>query len=632
MRYGKLTVSLFTLLFAAMAVILWAWEPRIEVAPVALTLHTEGHEETITCWENEEGVYFLFLPSYAEHASVQLQTHAREVRIDGRLVENGMSCETFLPNTPYSFAFSTRDGEENSVLVILQSENLPTLHLETGSGDMDYIHGKKGNQEAGLMRLYSKNGEQIYTGNLDAINGRGNDWLIPKKSYSLQLAAAADLLGMGQAEKWILLSNAIDASHLRNKLIYDFSQAVGLEYSPESQWVDLYLNGEYAGVYLLCERNEFHDQRISLAGEGKYLVSMDHQWRLEQNGRPFVTTQSGYAFRVHESQLDEQTLQQRLQSVESAIAAEDGRDPLTGKQWTELIDLDSWVKKYLVEEIFGNGDAGAISQYYYGSADESPMYAGPVWDYDVSMGNSQGRRGGDPQSIFAGRSRVRSNIGLSWLYEVSQKDAFYDRMVEVYREECLPLLDQFLHKKLDEYIGQIAQASVLNQLRWESIGASQVSVFDEAENIRAFMEARVAFLNQLWLEETQFYRVLIDADDGRGTICFAVPPGQQIPYLPDYDPAPEILGWYAVGAEEPFDITQPIRKDMEIVLRRLQPELPEEASEEPEDDDTKVPLKYAPFVLLLGILGIVWFVDGKKQWRKAAAENQEMLVEKGSFR
>jgi hypothetical protein len=564
MRYGKITVCLFTLLFAAVAVVLWAFEPQTETMPINLILSSGGKEETITCWGNEAGEYFLFLPSYGDLASAEFRADAGEVILDGRAVTDGMSCGNLVLDTPYSFSFDTAKGRVSTVLTVTRSKNLPTMYIDTGSGSMDYIHGKKGNREAGRMRLYTQEGELAYMGNLDAMNGRGNDWLIPKKSYSLRLASGADLLGMGRAEKWILQSNAVDASHLRNKMVYDFADAMGLAYSPESQWVDLYLNGEYAGLYLLCERNELHEQRIALEGEETYLVSMDIAWRMEKNGKSFVTTDSGYAFRIHDSLQSEQTLRQLLQSVENAISAEDGRDPVTGKHWTELIDLDSWVRKYLVEEIFGNSDGGAISQYFYGNSISGKMYAGPVWDYDISMGNARSSGGSGPRSIFASRPRVLSNISLSWYYELYRQEAFYERMVQLYQEECIPLLDRLLNEQLEIYCAQIAEAAGMNRMRWNMPDA-----LEETGHICRFMEERVAFLNQLWLENQTYYTVLIVPDASRNTICHAVRPGERISALPDYEPSRDVLGWYDAATEQPFDITQPIYEDTVVYLKQL---------------------------------------------------------------
>lgn len=610
MRYGKITVFLFTLLFAAAALALWALEPGMETMPLALTLTSAGEEKTVNCWKNEAGEYFLFLPSYAEPASAQFQVYGDDVRIDGREIKTGMFCEALALDTPYSFSFLSEAGMVETVLTVNRSKNLPTLYIDTGSGSMDHIHGKKGNQETGRMCLVTPDGALAYTGELDRINGRGNDWLIPKKSYSLQLSAGTDLLGMGLAEKWILQSNAFDGSHLRNKLAYDFAGVLGLEYSPESRWVDLYLNGEYAGMYLLCERNELHEQRVSLEGTGAYLVSMDVGWRLEQNNKPFLKTESGLAFRIHDSMLGDAELRQQLQSVENAVCAEDGMDPLTGKHWTELIDLDSWVRKYLVEEIFGNSDGGAISQYFYGSGQGMTMYAGPVWDFDVSMGNSQVSRVREPEVIFAGSSQIWSHIDLSWYYELCQRELFRESLAEVYREDCLPLLDVFLNGWMEESVSQIERAAEMNQLRWGDLGAYQTGAREEAENIRSYMESRIGFLNQLWLEQEPFYRVLVDAGDGSFVTCYAVRPGEQLPDLPEYEPSSDILGWYVDGTDMPFEITQPILEDMTIVLRRVGPE-----NADGEAADTGSAIQYAPFALLLGTLMAVCLLD-RKRWSR----------------
>ncbi len=611
MRYGKITVYLFTLLFGVLALLLWAFEPPVETVPIEIVVTAAGEERTVSGWQNEEGQYFLFLPCYADLSSAHFRIHARNVRIDGRPAEDGMSCEDFSLNKGYFFSFDSPEGPVEAELILVRSENLPTVYVDTGSGTMEYIHGKKGNQEAGRMSLYLPDGTLAYIGNLDAVNGRGNTWIIPKKSYSLELAAAADLLDMGQAEKWILVSNAFDASHIRNKLVCDFAGALGLSYSPESRWVDLYLNGEYAGLYLLCERNEFQDKRIDLTGTDRYLVSMDNQWRLEENARPFLNTKSGYAFRIHSSRMGDATLQQLLQSVENAVSAEVGRDPLTGKHWSELIDVDSWARKYLVEEIFGNGDAGAISQYFYGNSSSDRMYAGPVWDYDISMGNSQGLPD-NPRSLFAGRKRVRSTVSLSWYYELYQQEAFRERVIEIYREECLPLLEIFLQEHLDEYITQIEQAAFLNRIRWRNLAAYETKAPEETAFIRDYMDRRIAFLNELWLEQKPFCWVLIDTNDSHGTLCFAVQPGEQVPYLPEYEPAPDILGWYEAGAEEPFDPQQPILENTEIILKRIQPEeiaAQEDGAEAGKEAGIQIPLKYAPFYLLLGVLGMLWILD-----------------------
>ena len=624
MKNGKIGILLMTTLFLLFIIIVGFMEPAMVPnpemnIPLSFTAALGGEQERITCWEDPSGDLFVFLPTGAALSGVEIFVEKDvQVLLNQKSLESGMDCSDIQLGIPYQLICILEERTIEYSLTFMQSFQLPSIHLDVQSGSMNIIHEKKGNQESGRMRLYLPDGELAYIGNLESLNGRGNDWLIPKKSYSLQLTSGADLLGMGQAEKWILQANAFDASHLRNKLVYDFSAELGLDFSPESQWVDLYLNGEYAGLYLLCERNEIHEQRVRLEGNENYLVSMDLQWRLAENKKPFVITEAGYAFRIHDSQMNDSDLQRRLQSAENAICAEDGRDPLTGKHWSQLIDLDSWAKKYLVEEIFGNGDGGVISQFFYGTTEDMPMYAGPVWDYDISMGNSQGRCGGEARALFAGRPRIRPNISVSWYYELYQKQAFRDRMTEIYREECLPLLERFLEAQLDEYLSCIIESSTMNQIRWKSLAATQTSAQDEAEYIRSFMEERISFLNQLWLDKKPFHWVLIDTNDGRDMICYAVFPGEQILLLPDYEEAWDILGWYNAATEQPFDSAQPIYENTVVYLKKLQGE----------EDEISL-LQLAPMAAALGILLSMILID--RRHRLANREKAGKSIAKQEF-
>jgi spore coat protein CotH len=183
------------------------------------------------------------------------------------------------------------------------------------------------------------------------------------------LSEPVDLLGLGSAQRWVLLANASDDSHMRNKLVYDFAQSFGLRYSPEAEWLDLYINGEYVGLYLLCERNEVHDQRVAVGQEDSFLVSMELESRMSKQNIPYVTTESLQSFRIHYPTQDTDTaalrIQQTLQTVENAILSLGSPNDSTAAELENLIDLDSWARKYLIEEVFGNMDASYISQYYY---------------------------------------------------------------------------------------------------------------------------------------------------------------------------------------------------------------------------------------------------------------------------
>ena len=154
---------------------------------------------------------------------------------------------------------------------------MATVYIDTESGNMDYIHENKENKESGKISIYTSVEGIDYSGDLTSIKGRGNNtWdEFEKKPYNIELQNESNLLGMGKASQWVLLANADDHSNLRNKLVYDFSDEIGLEFSPDSRWVDLYLNGEYAGLYLLSERNEVHENRVNIDKTDGALLSIE---------------------------------------------------------------------------------------------------------------------------------------------------------------------------------------------------------------------------------------------------------------------------------------------------------------------------------------------------------------------
>ena len=117
-------------------------------------------------------------------------------------------------------------------MTFLRSAKMPTMYINTESGNMDYIHSKKDNKEAGTVNLYSTSGEADFSGELESVKGRGNfTWTdYDKKPYSIKLKEEADLLEMGKAQNWILLANAADISNLRNKIVYDFAEESGMGY------------------------------------------------------------------------------------------------------------------------------------------------------------------------------------------------------------------------------------------------------------------------------------------------------------------------------------------------------------------------------------------------------------------
>ena len=615
MKNGKMLILLMTAVLLLVAAGIGQMEPApqpvVEVnIPLSVTVERDGRQEQIRCWMEAEGDWVVFLPSGVKLADVTVSPKEQALlTLNQEPLEQPTDCGGFQTDIAYALTCTAEGMTSEHTLTFLQSARLPSMHLDVQSGSMDLIHEVKGNQESGHLRLYSETGELAWSGRIESIRGRGNtSWLQDKKPYSVTLAGEADLLGMGQAKEWILLANAMDPSHLRNKAVYDLAAEAGMAYAPESRWVDLYLNGEYAGLYLLSERNEIHPQRLDLPETESFLVSRESAWRLISQNYSRVLLDSGAALRVHNAGFTETDLYEIWQPAENAILAEDGIDPLTGKSWQELIDIDSWAMDYLTGEIFGNVDAGTISQYFYrnGGEPDGKIHAGPVWDYDLSMGSNGTWQTRTVQAFFGDKAHIWSLEDSTWFYGLNRKPEFQARVRELYEDVYRPLVQELLDIGLDTYAEEIRHGALLDQRRWKTDSAEE-----ETARIRRYLTSRLAFLDSLWLEGEEYCRVLVILDENSSSICHAVRPGECVPELPYYEEMWDILGWYDAATEEPFDASRPIYQDTTVYLKRL-----------PGEEDQISPLQAAPIAAVLGFLAVLVTTDGIRRRTRKKKEEQ----------
>ena len=556
MKRGKLIIFMLTVLLAAIAVVFGKYEVGMRNFPFSVMVTSDGIQEELYCLKIADE-YYMFLPSYAEADKLRICTNpVYDVYLDGQQLVNNQPLPDLQSDTKLELYFHSLGNEGYETVTFVRSRNVATMHLNFPSGGIDYIHEEKDNEESASVHLYTKDGVLDYVGFAESVKSRGNAlWEEEKKAYSLQLFGEADLLKMGKAQRWILLANAYDSSHIRNKVVYDAAAAVGLPFSPESNWVDLYVNGEYRGLYQLSERNEIHPERVDIPKESGFLIAQDFLYNLIEQGYPHVVSENGIALRVYHSSSDLQELKACWQSVENAVLAEDGIDPVTGKSLEELIDLDSWIHKYLLEELFANHDAGFGSQFYFCDTSESApkLYAGPIWDFDISMGNG-GLMYNNPRSFVANRMHYVSLDDVSLFYHLYQKDIFYNRMVQLFESVYEPLITDLVDNGIQNYADSIAQAVNADRHRWYR-GGSRYDVTP----IVNFLRERLECFHELWIDRKEYCMVEILDDEGLCN-CWLVPKGDCLPELL-YE---ETDQWSNTITGEMIDITQPILENIRI--------------------------------------------------------------------
>ena len=304
------------------------------------------------------------------------------------------------------------------------------------------------------------------------IRGRGNStwYLHPKKPYKIKLLTKTTLMGMPADKEWVLLANYSDKTLLRNAVAMELSNRFGLPYAPRSRAVEVFLNGEYEGAYQLMENIKISTSRVNIpkltsadiAGDavtGGYLLEIDQR----RDGTIIYDTAHGLPIVVQDP--DPITPEQwtyissYLQQTENTIYSENFADPVTG--YEQLINSQTFIDWYLVNEIFKNQDAKFYSSIWMYKERGGKLSLGPVWDFDLGAGNVDYDVTDDPTGWW-----VREGPWMSRLFE---DPAFEARVQARWQELKAGQIDTII-KFIDQNAAALDQSQKNNFQRWPILG------------------------------------------------------------------------------------------------------------------------------------------------------------------
>ena len=218
--------------------------------------------------------------------------------------------------------------------------------------------------------------------------GRGNaTWGYKKKPYRFKLDTKSEILGMPSDKDWVLLAEYCDKSMMRNVYGFELGRLMGLPWSPRYQHVELFLNDEYVGTYLLTEHVKRADERVNISKNGYLLESFGGFWWEEDVF--FVTEKSntGYTFKYPDSDdlsmehADVLWIKDYMNTFEDVLYGDDFADPESG--YRAYIDVENFADWYLVNEVLANFDT---NNYYSMNDRSSKIQMFPIWDLEWCLG------------------------------------------------------------------------------------------------------------------------------------------------------------------------------------------------------------------------------------------------------
>ena len=256
--------------------------------------------------------------------------------------------------------------------------DLPRLVIETD--DFAQIRNREDKIPA-LLQIYGKSGPESDVMNL-TVKGRGHSsFTMAKYSIKLKFNEKQALFGMPQDKEWDLVSNQRDKSLLRNYITYQLAKILKDDYAPRSQFVEVFLNREYIGVYQLVEHQKVSEDRINIPkNDSSFFFEKTREF---DDGDVFFKSHMGHTFVIkYPKDADSNAiglLKGHVDDFEQRLK----KDDLDLSEW---IDIDDFVRYYWIQEFSKNIDGAFGRSIFITWQYNSPFQMGPVWDFDVAYG------------------------------------------------------------------------------------------------------------------------------------------------------------------------------------------------------------------------------------------------------
>ena len=340
-----------------------------------------------------------------------------------------------------------RDARMAEAETVLKNSSLPRVNIYM---ENDYLLYKSEYTRA--MIGISNAGEYDLEPQEGSVRIRGNSTSLEKKlPLKIHFDKKQGVFGHPGEKSWTLIANYYDKTALHNKIAYDIYEYLSPEgtFVPMCEFVDLYVNDMFCGVYTLCDQVETGDGRVDIRSktdaapdETDYLIEQDYRAYFDGGGTEgldwFYSTWTEDCFTV-ESPEDKYLNEEKTAYIQDYIdqVYEAG---LLGR-WDviqSLIDVDSFIAGFMAADMIKSVDVRQSSVYFY-KLGGGKLYFGPLWDCDLTFGS--GEEGGVEASMAEG------NFLFAALIRTPEFRHMYIDRYNAVRDD----VQEFVLGKIDEY-------------------------------------------------------------------------------------------------------------------------------------------------------------------------------------
>lgn len=329
------------------------------------------------------------------------------------------------------------------------------------------------------------------------LRGSTSNWFSDKKPYAVEIRDTEGedlnfpLLGMPAESDWAFLAPFNDKTLIREAFIYSIARNV-MPWASRTRFVELVLNGDYQGIYLVTERIKRGKDRVDIARlgpeettaddlTGGYILKIDKTSGSPSEGwvSPFPPAPGAWQTtlwqvdypKVGNLQPEQKGyIEQWINDFETSMASPDFADPENG--YPKYLDLQSFLDFTLLNELAKNVDAYRLSTYFHKDKDSKDprLHAGPIWDFNIALGNANYCTAENPEGWIMDFNQFCPDDG--WIIHFWWKKMWED---PAYRTQLKdrwttlregPLSNEHVFQLLDSLSGQLQEAQTRNFQRW----------------------------------------------------------------------------------------------------------------------------------------------------------------------
>ncbi|QMW00819.1 CotH kinase family protein [Spirosoma foliorum] len=332
------------------------------------------------------------------------------------------------------------------------------------------------------------------------LRGATSQQFFPKKPYGFELrdtsglnSANASILGMPSESDWVLNATYNDKTLIRETLTYDLNRQMSKYYTPRYRYCEVIVNGSYSGIYILFEKIKRDKNRVNITSikttdisgdalTGGYIFKIDktegsasREWNsaYQTNGKNIlIQIDRPKPEDLAEAQF--QYAKQYATDFENALKGAQYQDSLVG--YRKYINDDSFVDYLLLTEVCKNVDGYRLSSFFYKDRDSKggKLVMGPIWDYNLTYGNSNYCNGNSYQGWAYDFTRTCATDDFQmpfWWDRLLSDKAFASKVRIKYQALRKNVLKtERIQNYIDSVATELTDARTRNFQKWPVIG------------------------------------------------------------------------------------------------------------------------------------------------------------------